>query len=97
MVIEKGKIVGMKVIKNRLGDPDKSGRRSPVPIPGSAYVIPCDCIIAAISQEPDLAFLGVDHGFKTTKWSTFAVDATTMQSNVPAVFAGGTPIPARPA
>jgi NADPH-dependent glutamate synthase beta subunit-like oxidoreductase/Pyruvate/2-oxoacid:ferredoxin oxidoreductase delta subunit len=89
VVLKDGRTAGLEVIRNRLGEPDKSGRRSPVPIPDSEFVIPCDRVIAAISQEPDLSFLAKDHGIATTKWSTFAADKTTLQTNVPAVFAGG--------
>ncbi|HET8630721.1 MAG TPA: FAD-dependent oxidoreductase [Thermomicrobiales bacterium] len=51
---ERGKVVGAKMIWNELGDPDASGRRSPVPIPGSEFVIDCDLVVPAYSQTPDL-------------------------------------------
>jgi len=89
VVLEDGKTVGMKVIKNELGEPDASGRRRPVPIEGSEYVIPCDRVIAAISQGPDLDFLGEDHGIALTRWNTFETDEKTMMTSKDGVFAGG--------
>jgi heterodisulfide reductase subunit A2 len=89
VVLEDGKTVGLKVIRNELGEPDDSGRRRPVPIEGSEYVIPCDRVIAAISQSPDLDFLGDDHGIKLTRWNTFETDEATMMTSRKGVFAGG--------
>jgi NADPH-dependent glutamate synthase beta subunit-like oxidoreductase len=54
-----GRAVGMRVQRMKLGEPDKSGRPRPVPIPGDEYTLECSAVIPAISQEPD--FTGVDH------------------------------------
>ncbi len=89
VVLEDGRTVGLKVIRNELGEPDASGRRRPVPIEGSEYVIPCDRVIAAISQSPDLEFLGEDHGIELTRWNTFDTDEKTMMTSKEGVFAGG--------
>jgi len=86
---KKGKVTGMKVIQNELGEPDESGRRRPVPIEDSEFVVPCDCVIAAISQSPDLAFLPEDHGMTITRWNTFEVDEKSFMTNVPGLFSGG--------
>ncbi|UCH96860.1 MAG: FAD-dependent oxidoreductase, partial [Candidatus Aminicenantes bacterium] len=72
-----------------LGKPDASGRRRPVPIEGSEFIIPCDVIIPAISQEPEIAELIKDTELKTTAWNTFEVDADTLETNIPGIFAGG--------
>ncbi len=53
IVLENGRAVGMKCIRMELGEPDASGRRRPVPKPGSEFVIEATTIIAAISQEPN--------------------------------------------
>ncbi len=84
-----GKATALRCIRNKLGEPDKSGRRRPVPIEGSEFDIPCDFIVPAISQEADLSFLGEKHGYDISRWNTFTVDPTTLQTSVPGVFAGG--------
>ncbi|HEY5998848.1 MAG TPA: FAD-dependent oxidoreductase, partial [bacterium] len=83
-----GKVTGLEVQKMQLGEPDKSGRRRPVPVEGSNYVLPCDVVISAISQEPDLAGLEKE-SLRTTKWSTFDADPVTLATSRPGVFAGG--------
>lgn len=55
---EDGSVRAMKVQRMALGEPDSSGRRRPVPIPGDVYELPVDTIITAVSQQPDLARLG---------------------------------------
>ena len=50
-----GKVVGVRLQKMQLGDPDSSGRRSPEPIPGSEYVRECDVVISTIGMSPDAA------------------------------------------
>lgn len=84
-----GRVTGMKCIKMELGEPDASGRRRPVPIEGSEYVIDAETIVPAISQATNLDFLGQDHGFNITRWNTFEIDEDTGATNVPGVFAGG--------
>lgn len=54
---EHGRVRGAVMQKNELGAPDASGRRSPVPIPGSEFVIECDLVVPAYSQTPDLHWL----------------------------------------
>lgn len=86
---KKGRVSGMKCIKMELGEPDASGRRRPVPIEGSDYVIDAETIVPAISQAANLDFLGNDHGFNITRWNTFDVDEDSGATNIPGVFAGG--------
>ena len=50
---ESGKAYALRCIRMELGEPDESGRRRPIPIPGSDFDVPCTAVIAAISQEPD--------------------------------------------
>ncbi len=84
-----GRVTGMKCIKMELGEPDASGRRRPVPIEGSEYVIDAETIVPAISQATNLEFLGEGHEFTITRWNTFDIDEDTGSTNVPGVFAGG--------
>ncbi|MHA2364569.1 MAG: FAD-dependent oxidoreductase [Candidatus Hodarchaeales archaeon] len=84
---EDGKVVGMKVIKMELGEPDSSGRRRPIPIEGSEYEVEIDIVIQAISQEPDII---VDkEKFELSRWNTFIVNEETMETTIPGVFAAG--------
>jgi heterodisulfide reductase subunit A len=84
-----GKVAGMKCIKMELGEPDDSGRRRPVPIEGSEYIIDAETIVPAISQGTDLSFLGQDHHLNLSRWNTFEIDEETGATNVAGVFAGG--------
>jgi NADPH-dependent glutamate synthase beta subunit-like oxidoreductase len=79
----------MECIRNELGEPDASGRRRPVPVDGSEFVINADVIIPAISQEPDLSFLDENHDFAISRWNSFEVDERTLATNIPGFFAGG--------
>src|SRR5690606_14367251 len=54
----KGRVRGIELVRNELGEPDASGRRRPVPIEGSEFVIDCDMVIEAIGQKQDNRFLG---------------------------------------
>ena len=84
-----GKVTGLECIRTELGKPDASGRRRPVPIEGSEFIIPCDVIIPAISQEPEIFDLVKDNDINITAWNTFEVDPNTLETTVPGIFAGG--------
>ena len=89
VISDKGRMTGLKCLKMELGEPDASGRRRPVPIEGSEFVIEAENLIAAIGQRPDVKFIPEDGGFDITRWNTFAVDQETFQTNVPGVFSAG--------
>ena len=89
ILAEKNRVTGMECVKMELGEPDASGRRRPIPIEGSEFVVEADAIIAAISQEPDLTFLPDDHDLEITRWNTFQVDEATLLTSREGVFAGG--------
>ncbi len=78
----------LRAVRNELGEPDASGRRRPVPIPGSEFETPCDSVIIAISQAPDLLFLA-DSGLERGRQSTLVVDPYTLETSRKGVFAGG--------
>lgn len=88
ILTENGKVKALECVKMKLGKPDSSGRRRPEPIPNSEFTIETDCIITAISQEPDLKFLGENHRLEVTKSGMLAVNETLM-TNKEGVFAGG--------
>jgi len=81
------KVTGIKLIKMELGEPDDSGRRRPVAIPGSEYTVEVDIIIQAISQEPEID--GFPDEYQMSKWKTFEVNEETMETNVPGLYAAG--------
>ena len=83
-----GKIEAIECIRMELGDIDVSGRRRPVPIPGSEFKVEVDTLIPAISQEPDVSLLD-GNGLSVTKWNTIEVDPETLLTNVEGIFAGG--------
>ena len=85
---EDGKLTGVRFIRNKLGEPDASGRRSPVPIPGSEFVVPADTVIPAVSQAADLSFLPVESSFEVGR-GRLRVDPATYATNVRGVFACG--------
>jgi len=82
-----GAVTGLSCQRMKLGKPDASGRRRPEPVPGSEFVIPCDAVISAIGMAPDQApfenLTGVAGG------SRIEVDPTTLQTEVPYLFAAG--------
>jgi len=83
---EGGKVRAVRLQIMALGEPDASGRRAPVPVPGKEEVLAVDTVIAAIGQKPALA--GLD-GLECTKWGTILADERTFQTNLPGVFAIG--------
>jgi len=90
LVTENGKVVGVEVVVMELGEPDASGRRRPKAVPGSEYVIPCDMVIPAIGQDPDLSYLeDGDYGIQKTRWSSIVTHDGTMMTDNAGVFAGG--------
>ena len=84
-----GRVAGLECVRMRLGEPDASGRRRPIPIPGSEFRLDVDVVVPAIGQSPDLSFLGQAHGMHITPQGTFQVDRRTYMTNRPGVFAAG--------
>ncbi|MDQ0201391.1 glutamate synthase (NADPH/NADH) small chain [Neobacillus ginsengisoli] len=82
-----GKVTGIECIKMKLGEPEKDGRRSPVPIEGSEYVIPVDAVVKAIGQTKHLNLiesLGLKH-----EYGVVQVNQETFQTSNPKIFACG--------
>lgn len=82
-------VKAIECIKNKLGEPDASGRRRPEPITGSAFTLPVDMVIAAIGQAPDASFMTEKSGIEFTKWGTVIVDPESFTTSKEGVFAGG--------
>jgi len=86
-----GKLQALQCIRMKLGEPDASGRRRPVPQEGSEFELPCDLVISAIGQDTVLEGLTeVEAGeVELTRWNTYVVNTRTMETNISGVFAGG--------
>src|SRR5260221_3271333 len=89
VIVEDGKVAGIEFIRNKLGEPDASGRRRPVPIPGSEFTITCDTIIPAFGQNPDTSVLDEKSGVKWTKQGTIQTHPHSLMTDRWGVFAGG--------
>ncbi len=89
ILAEDGRVVGMECIRMELGEPDSSGRRSPVPVKGSEFILDVDMIVPAIGQVADLSFLTEGSGVEITKRGAVAADPLTMATSAPGVFAAG--------
>ncbi len=73
-----------------LGEPDDSGRRRPVTVPGSEFEIGCDTVIVALGQNPNPLIRTTTGGLTCESWGGICIDADTgMKRTQPGVFAGG--------
>ncbi|MGA1840107.1 MAG: NADPH-dependent glutamate synthase [bacterium] len=86
---EKGWVRGMECQRMELGEPDASGRRRPVPIPGSEFIIDVDVIVVAIGQSPNLLAISDAPDIRTDKKGRIISDPSTGKTSKPGVFAGG--------
>ncbi|MBN1656102.1 MAG: FAD-dependent oxidoreductase [Deltaproteobacteria bacterium] len=86
IIEEAGAVKAMRLIRCELGEPDSSGRRSPVPIKGTEFAVELDTIVAAISEQPDAAGL---EGVRLTKRGTLEVNPDSFLADRPGVFGGG--------
>lgn len=89
VVVKDGKTVGIQCFKMELGEPDKSGRRRPVPVEGSDFVIDTDYIIPAIGQKTDASCIDSASGVTLNRWGNIEVAPITFETSRKGVFAGG--------
>lgn len=89
IVDEKGRVKQVRVQKMALGEPDASGRRSPVAVSGSEYLIDADVVVVAVGVSPNPIVPRSVEGLEVSKKGTIVVDENTMQSNIWEVYAGG--------
>ncbi len=82
-------VAQVQCIRMELGEPDDSGRRRPVPVDGSEFKVPTDMVIPAVSQSPELEWLGLDDGIELTRWGSIWIDEETGESSREGVFAAG--------
>ncbi len=86
---ENGYLRAVKCIKMELGEPDESGRRRPVPIPGSEFEIPLHVAIVALGTNANPLIQSTTPGLATNKWGYIQFDPETMRTSKRGVFAGG--------
>jgi NADPH-dependent glutamate synthase beta subunit-like oxidoreductase len=88
VVVKGGKVAGLECLKMKLGEPDASGRRRPEPVTGSEFVIETGMIIAAVGEEPDLAFMTGDAA-KAIANGNIKANPVTLETGIKGIFAGG--------
>ncbi|MBM3324961.1 MAG: hypothetical protein FJY66_04770 [Calditrichaeota bacterium] len=91
ILTERGRLTGIECIRNRLGEVDYSGRRKPVPIPNSEFILPLDTLVVAISEQPDVNSVSStgEPELVIRDDGTLSVDRDTLSCGRPGVFAGG--------
>ena len=86
---ENGNVKGMECIRMELGEPDASGRRRPVEVPGSEFTLDVDCVIMAIGTSPNPLIKSTTQGLETQKWGGITVNEETGLTSREGVYAGG--------
>ncbi len=89
LVDENGCVKGAKIIRMELGEPDESGRRSPVEIPGSEYVMEADTVIMSLGTSPNPLISSTTKGLETNRRKCIVASEENGATSKPGVFAGG--------
>ena len=85
---EQGNVKAVKCIEMQLGEPDASGRRSPIPVEGSEFTVDCDEVIVALGTTPNPIIKRSMPSLETTKKGTIVADENGL-TNIPRLYAGG--------
>lgn len=88
VMAKEGKVVGIRCVRNELGEPDAKGRRKVVPIPGSKFSVEADAVIVAAGQAPDVSLLS-GLGARITNNGKLSVNPDTLATNLPNIFITG--------
>lgn len=86
---ENGWVNGIKCIRMELGEPDESGRRRPVTVPGSEFVIDADMVIMSLGTSPNPLISSTTEGLEVNKWKCIIADEERGRTTKEGVFAGG--------
>ena len=86
---ETGRVRAMRLQRMELGEPDASGRRSPVPVEGAIEEIPVDLVIVSVGVSPNPLIPSAIEGIDVSRRGTIEVNPDTMQSSLPDLYAGG--------
>ncbi len=89
IIAEDGKVTGLECHRMELGEPDASGRRRPVVVEGSNFIIECDAIVPAIGQVCVVDSVLPPKEVEISRWKTLPTDEITLRTNQPYVFGGG--------
>lgn len=84
-----GWVTGIEVIQMELGEPDASGRRSPVPVKGTEHILDVDMVVYALGTSANPIIAQSTPGLKVNRWGYIEIDEVTGMTSVPGVFAGG--------
>jgi NADPH-dependent glutamate synthase beta subunit-like oxidoreductase len=84
-----GKVAGIVCVRMKLGRKDKSGRRNPLPVPGSEFTIDADMVVPTVGQTPDLTFIQGDDQITITGRGTIVADSKSLKTVREGVYAGG--------
>jgi glutamate synthase (NADPH/NADH) small chain len=84
-----GAVTGIRCIRMELGEPDESGRRRPVPVKGSEFVIDCEVVVVAIGNSPNPLIPDTTPDVKVSAWGGIVADGKTGRTSKPRVYAGG--------
>ncbi|MBQ2772887.1 MAG: NADPH-dependent glutamate synthase [Clostridia bacterium] len=84
-----GFVTGMRCIKMELGEPDEKGRRRPVEIPGSEYLLDVDTVVMSIGTSPNPLIKDTTNGLEINRWGGIVVDEATGKTSLEGVYAGG--------
>ena len=86
---ENGWVKGIKCVKMELGEADDSGRRRPVPVEGSEFVMDVDTVIMSLGTSPNPLISSTTDGLETNKWKCLIADEETGLTTKEGVYAGG--------
>ncbi len=86
---DKGHVKAMECIQMELGEPDDSGRRRPIPIEGSEFIMEADLVVVAIGNSPNPLIPRTTPQLKVGRWGNIEVDWDTMETSMKGVYAGG--------
>jgi glutamate synthase (NADPH/NADH) small chain len=86
---DKGRVRAMRLQRMALGEPDASGRRSPIPIDGDICEVEVDEVIVSVGVSPNPLIPSTINGLDVTRRGTLVVNDDTLESTVPMLFAGG--------
>ena len=89
MADENGWVCGMKCIKMELGEPDASGRRRPIEVPGSEFVMDVDTVIMSLGTSPNPLISATTEGLEVNKWKCIVADEVHGKTTKEGVYAGG--------
>ncbi len=85
----RGRVAALECLVMELGEPDASGRRRPIPVPGSEFTIEADLVVVAVGQSPNPLLSRTTPELRVGKWGNIEVDAETRESSVAGLYAGG--------